>query len=220
MRIILLGAPGAGKGTQAQCITEQFGIPQISTGDMLRSAVKSGTSLGKEVKKIIEIGQLVSDDIVVGLVKERIIQLNCASGFLLDGVPRTIEQANALKDAGISIDVVLEVAVDDNVIIQRISGRRVHSGSGRVYHIENNPPKIAGIDDVTGEILVQREDDKEAIVRNRLAVYHEKTKPLINYYQSRAGESSVLRYCRVNGAQPVSIVSKIIMDKLLEKHIN
>ncbi len=183
MRIILLGAPGAGKGTQAQYITEKFGIPQISTGDMLRAAVKAGTPLGVKAKAVMDAGELVSDDIIIGLVKERIAEADCAKGFLFDGFPRTIPQADALKDAGVAIDAVVEIDVADEEIIKRMSGRRVHPGSGRTYHVVFNPPKVEGIDDVTGEELVQRADDQEDIVRGRLNVYHEQTAPLITYYK-------------------------------------
>ncbi|MGL5408396.1 MAG: adenylate kinase, partial [Shewanella sp.] len=182
MRIILLGAPGAGKGTQAQFIMEQYGIPQISTGDMLRAAVKAGTPLGLEAKKVMDAGQLVSDDLIIGLVKERIAQDDCAKGFLLDGFPRTIPQADAMAANGISIDHVIEIDVPDEEIVKRMSGRRVHPGSGRVYHVVFNPPKVAGKDDVTGEDLAIRPDDEEATVRKRLGIYHEQTKPLVEYY--------------------------------------
>ena len=182
MRVILLGPPGAGKGTQAKFITEQYSVPQISTGDMLRAAVKSGSELGSQVKGIMESGGLVSDDLIIALVKERINQSDCKNGFLFDGFPRTIPQAQAISDAGIKIDVVVEISVDDEEIVSRLSGRRVHENSGRVYHIEHNPPKIAGYDDDSGEPLVQRLDDLEDTVRNRLAVYHEQTKPLVKFY--------------------------------------
>lgn len=190
MRIILLGAPGAGKGTQAQFITEKFGIPQISTGDMLRAAVKAGTPLGVQAKKVMDEGGLVSDDIIIGLVKERITEADCANGFLFDGFPRTIPQADALKEAGVNIDAVVEIDVDDEEIIKRMSGRRVHPGSGRTYHVIFNPPKTEGKDDVTGDDLVQREDDQEDTVRQRLNVYHDQTKPLIDYYKSWAEQDA------------------------------
>ncbi|KDE39552.1 MAG: adenylate kinase [Nitrincola lacisaponensis] len=190
MRIILLGAPGAGKGTQAQFITEKFGIPQISTGDMLRAAVKAGTPLGVQAKKVMDEGGLVSDDIIIGLVKERITEADCAKGFLFDGFPRTLPQADALKDAGVKIDAVVEIDVDDEEIIKRMSGRRVHPGSGRTYHVIFNPPKVEGVDDVTGEELVQRADDQEDTVRQRLNVYHDQTKPLINYYKGWAEQDA------------------------------
>lgn len=184
MRIILLGAPGAGKGTQAQYIAEKYSIPQIATGDMLRSAVKAGTELGLKAKAVMDAGQLVSDDIIIGLVKERIAEPDCKNGFLFDGFPRTLPQADALKEAAIKIDAVVEIDVKDEEIIKRMSGRRVHLSSGRSYHIEFNPPKVAGKDDLTGEDLVQREDDTEQTVRERLGVYHEQTAPLIEYYKN------------------------------------
>ena len=184
MRIILLGAPGAGKGTQAQYITEKYGIPQISTGDMLRAAVKAGTPLGKVAKGVMDAGQLISDEIIIGLVKERIQEADCAKGFLFDGFPRTIPQADALKDAGVKIDAVVEIDVADEEIVKRMSGRRVHPGSGRTYHLLFNKPKVEGKDDVTGEDLVQRVDDNEETVRDRLKVYHDQTAPLIDYYKS------------------------------------
>ncbi|MEI7614117.1 MAG: adenylate kinase [Betaproteobacteria bacterium] len=182
MRLILLGAPGAGKGTQAKFICEKFGIPQISTGDMLRAAVKAGTPLGIEAKKVMDAGGLVSDDIIIGLVKDRLQQADCQSGYLFDGFPRTIPQAEAMKSAQVALDFVLEIDVDDSEIIERMSGRRVHPASGRTYHVKFNPPKVAGQDDVTGEALVQRDDDKEETVKKRLEVYHSQTKPLIDYY--------------------------------------
>ena len=186
MRIILLGAPGAGKGTQAQFITEKFDIPQISTGDMLRSAVNAGTELGLKVKEVMASGGLVSDDIIIELIRERITEEDCRNGFLLDGFPRTIPQAEALKDHGIEIDYVVEIDVDDEEIIQRLSGRRIHEGSGRVYHVQHQPPKEAGKDDETGEPLIQREDDKEETVRNRLNIYKDQTAPLVDFYRNWA----------------------------------
>ena len=182
MRVILLGPPGAGKGTQAQFITEKYGVPQISTGDMLRSAVKAGTELGLKVKDIMASGGLVSDEIIIALVKERIQQDDCNNGFLFDGFPRTIPQAQALVDAGITIEHVVEIAVEDEEIVSRLSGRRVHEGSGRVYHIQHNPPQNEGLDDETSEPLIQREDDREETIRNRLSVYHSQTKPLVDFY--------------------------------------
>ena len=184
MRVILLGAPGAGKGTQAQYICKEFGIPQISTGDMLRAAVKAETPLGLAAKEVMDAGRLVSDDIMIGLVKERLEQPDCANGCLFDGFPRTIPQAEALRDSGVDIDHVVEVAVDDEEIIERMAGRRVHLASGRTYHIIYNPPKKDGIDDETGEPLIQRDDDQESVVRDRLSVYHEQTEPLIHFYTS------------------------------------
>jgi adenylate kinase len=183
MRIILLGAPGAGKGTQAQFITEKYSIPQISTGDMLRAAVKAQTPLGVQAKQVMDAGQLVSDEIIIGLVQERISQEDCVNGFLLDGFPRTIPQADALKDAGVEIDAVVEIDVADEEIIKRMSGRRMHQGSGRTYHVIYNPPKVAGVDDETGEPLIQRDDDLPETVAKRLSVYHDQTAPLIDYYK-------------------------------------
>jgi adenylate kinase len=190
MRVILLGAPGAGKGTQARFITERLGIVQISTGDMLRAAVKAQTELGLQAKQVMDSGGLVSDDIIIGLVKERIAQPDCEHGFLFDGFPRTIPQAEAMVEAGVAIDLVLEIAVDDEEIVQRLSGRRVHPASGRIYHIEHNPPKSPGVDDETGEPLVQRDDDREETVRKRLAVYHQQTSPLVDFYRSMSGPAA------------------------------
>jgi adenylate kinase len=184
MRIILLGSPGSGKGTQAQFITEKFAIPQISTGDMLRAAVREGTPLGIEAKKVMDAGGLVSDEIILGLIKERIAQGDCKNGFLLDGFPRTIAQAEGLAKMGVELDYVIEIAVDDEEIIKRMSGRRVHMASGRTYHLVFNPPKQEGLDDATGEALIQRDDDKEETVRKRLSVYHEQTKPLVGFYSA------------------------------------
>ena len=198
MRVILLGPPGAGKGTQAQFITQRYGIPQISTGDMLRAAVKAGTELGRKAKAVMDSGQLVSDEIIIGLVKERITQADCAPGFLFDGFPRTIPQAEALTAAGVTLDHVVEIAVDDADIIGRMSGRRVHEASGRVYHLVNNPPKRAGVDDVTGEPLIQRADDAEETVRKRLQVYHDQTKPLVSYYSNMTGPGAP-HYHRIHG---------------------
>jgi adenylate kinase len=215
MRIILLGAPGAGKGTQAQFITQKFGIPQISTGDMLRAAVKAGTPLGLAAKKVMDAGQLVSDDIIIGLVKERITQADCKNGFLFDGFPRTIPQAEAMQAAGVDIDHVLEINVADEEIVKRLSGRRVHPGSGRVYHVVYNPPKVAGKDDVTGEDLVQRDDDKEETVRKRLEVYHSQTAPLVNFYQTLAGSGkAATRYSRVEGVGSVDSITGAITAAL------
>ncbi|MDC1144831.1 adenylate kinase [Porticoccaceae bacterium] len=186
MKLILLGPPGAGKGTQAQFITEKYGVPQISTGDMLRAAVKAESELGLQVKDIMTSGGLVSDDLIIALVKERIQQDDCINGFLFDGFPRTIPQAQALVDANIDIQYVIEIAVDDDEIVSRLSGRRVHESSGRVYHVKHNPPQKAGIDNETGEPLIQREDDQESTVRNRLNIYHQQTKPLVNFYTDLA----------------------------------
>ena len=190
MRLILLGAPGAGKGTQAQFICEKFAIPQISTGDMLRAAVKAGTELGIAAKKIMDAGGLVSDDIIIGLVKDRLTQPDCSKGYLFDGFPRTIPQAQAMKDAGVPIDYVLEIDVPFEAIIDRMGGRRVHPASGRTYHVKFNPPKVEGKDDVTGEDLIQRDDDKEETVRKRLQVYNDQTRPLVEYYSSWATQSN------------------------------
>lgn len=189
MRLILLGPPGAGKGTQAAFIKDAYAIPQISTGDMLRTAVKAGTSLGLAAKKVMDAGALVSDEIIVGLVKDRLRQPDCASGYLFDGFPRTIPQAEAMRDAGVGIDYVLEIEVPDAAIVERMSGRRVHSPSGRTYHVRYNPPRVADRDDVTGEALIQRDDDREETVRKRLAVYHEQTEPLVAYYAKWAAEA-------------------------------
>lgn len=213
MRIILLGAPGAGKGTQAQFLMAKFGIPQISTGDMLRAAIKAGTNLGIKAKEVMDAGQLVSDELIIGLVKERIAQDDCKSGFLLDGFPRTIPQADAMKENGVSIDNVIEFDVPDSVIVERMAGRRVHSGSGRVYHISYNPPKVEGKDDDTGEDLSIRPDDEEATVRKRLAVYHEQTKPLVAYYQTEAN-AGACTYIAIDGTQDVETVNNILSDKL------
>jgi len=207
MRIILLGAPGAGKGTQAQFLMGKFGIPQISTGDMLRSAIEAGTELGLAAKQVMDEGKLVSDELIIGLVKERIAQPDCAKGFLLDGFPRTIPQADAMKTSGIKVDHVIEFDVDDEVIVERMSGRRVHPGSGRVYHLRYNPPKVEGVDDVSGEDLVIRPDDQEETVRKRLAIYHEQTKPLIAYY-SKSAAAGNCAYHKFDGTQPVEQVSE------------
>jgi adenylate kinase len=209
MRMILLGAPGAGKGTQATFICKKFGIPQISTGDMLRAAVKAGTELGLAAKKVMDSGGLVSDDIIIGLVKERITQPDCAGGFLFDGFPRTIVQADALKAAGVKLDLVLEIDVPDEAIIERMSGRRVHVASGRSYHLKFNPPKIEGKDDVTGEDLIQRIDDAEETVRNRLAVYQNQTRPLVEYYSQWAanGDSGAPRYRKISGTGSVEDIT-------------
>ncbi len=213
MRIILLGPPGAGKGTQAQHIMERYSIPQISTGDMLRAAVKAGTPMGLAAKKIMDSGELVSDDIIIGLVKERISEEDCANGFLFDGFPRTIPQAEALVSAKVSIDHVVEIAVDDDAIVERLSGRRVHEGSGRVYHVTYNPPKVAGKDDETGEELVQRDDDQETTVRNRLDVYHQQTEPLVNFYR-QMNTSDAPTYHRIEGVGSVDDIRDSIFESL------
>ncbi len=210
MRVILLGAPGAGKGTQAQFITSKYAIPQISTGDMLRAAVKAGSPLGALVKEVMATGGLVTDDIIIALVKERIEQEDCAKGFLLDGFPRTIPQAEAMEEAGIAIDVVVEIGVADEEIVKRLSGRRVHADSGRIYHVINNPPKVAGIDDLTGEPLIQRDDDQEETVRKRLKVYHEQTEPLVNFYQQLEGQGHGVKVVRLNGQDDVDVVRQQI----------
>lgn len=209
MRIILLGAPGAGKGTQAQLIMQKFGIPQISTGDMLRAAVKAGTELGVAAKKIMDAGGLVSDDIIIGLVKDRITQPDCAKGFLFDGFPRTIPQAEAMIEAGVDIDYVIEIDVGDDEIIERLSGRRVHPASGRVYHVKYNPPKVAGKDDASGDDLVQRDDDKEETVKKRLDIYHTQTKQLIDFYQKLAADGSAKapKYSRIAGVGQVDEIA-------------
>ncbi|USZ49046.1 adenylate kinase [Halomonas sp. DN3] len=216
MRLILLGAPGAGKGTQAQFICERYDIPQISTGDMLRAAVKEGSELGLKVKEIMTTGGLVSDDIIIALVKERIAQPDCANGFLFDGFPRTIPQADAMKEGGVKIDHVLEIAVADEEIVNRLAGRRVHPASGRVYHVDHNPPKEDGKDDVTGEALVQRDDDRENTVRNRLSVYHEQTEPLVGYYQQWAQQApeDAPRYHRVEGVGSVDDITRQVLEAL------
>jgi adenylate kinase len=216
MRIILLGGPGAGKGTQANYIKDKYGIPQISTGDMLRAAVKQGTPLGLEAKKVMDAGGLVSDDIILGLVKERIAQADCTNGFLFDGFPRTLAQAEALKSQGIRIDAVVEIDVDDEEIIKRMSGRRVHPSSGRTYHVVFNPPKQQGKDDETGEPLVQRDDDKEDTVRQRLNVYHDQTDPLRGYYSSWAeqGGDGAPRYIRIPGIGKVEQIRDAIFSAL------
>jgi adenylate kinase len=213
MRIILLGAPGAGKGTQAQFIMETYGIPQISTGDMLRAAIKAGTELGKKAKSVIDAGQLVSDDIILGLIKERIAQSDCEKGFLLDGFPRTIPQADGLQEMGVDVDYVIEFDVADDVIVKRMTGRRAHLASGRTYHLVYNPPKVEGKDDITGEDLVVRDDDKEETVRARLGVYHEQTAPLIEYYGKKA-QAGDTQYLKFDGTQQVAEVSANIKKAL------
>ena len=209
MRLILLGAPGAGKGTQAAFICKKFDIPQISTGDMLRAAVKAGTEMGLAAKKVMDSGGLVSDDIIIGLVKERIAQPDCANGFLFDGFPRTIVQADAMKAAGVKLDLVVEIDVPDEAIIERMSGRRVHVASGRVYHVSHNPPKVPGKDDVTGDDLIQRVDDAEETVKNRLVVYKSQTRPLIDYYArwAETGEPGAPKYRKINGTGSVDEIT-------------
>jgi len=214
MRVILLGAPGAGKGTQAQFITSKFGIPQISTGDMLRAAVKAGSALGQLAKEVMASGGLVTDDIIIALVKERITQDDCAGGFLFDGFPRTIPQAQAMVDAGIAIDLVVEIAVEDEEIVKRLSGRRVHLDSGRIYHTVFNPPKQENCDDVTGEPLTQRDDDKEETVRKRLHVYHQQTRPLVDFYKNQQRSGSAVKVEQLNGALDVEIVRAQISSLL------
>jgi len=215
MRLILLGPPGAGKGTQAGFLTKHFGIPQISTGDMLRAAVKAGTPLGLQAKKVMDAGALVSDDIIIGLVKDRLQQPDCQSGYLFDGFPRTIPQAQALLDADIKIDYVVEIEVPEEDIIERMSGRRVHPASGRTYHVKFNPPKQEGLDDVTGEPLVQRDDDKEETVRNRLAVYREQTRPLVDFYSKMASEApGSVRYRKISGVGSVEEIHQRLLQAL------
>ena len=216
MRLILLGPPGAGKGTQAGFIKAHYRIPQISTGDMLRAAVKAGTPLGLAAKKVMDGGQLVSDDIIIGLVKERLKEPDCASGYLFDGFPRTTPQADALKDAGVKVDIVLEIAVPDADIIERMSGRRVHVASGRTYHVRFNPPKSEGKDDLTGDPLIQREDDREDVVRKRLEVYHAQTSVLVNYYSqwARSGDAQAPRYRKVEGVGSVDEIKQRVFAAL------
>jgi adenylate kinase len=216
MKLILLGAPGAGKGTQAAFLCQKYGIPQISTGDMLRAAVKAGTEMGLAAKKVMDAGGLVSDEIIIGLVKERIAQADCANGFLFDGFPRTIPQADAMKAAGVKIDTVLEIDVPDEAIIERMSGRRVHVASGRTYHVKYNPPKTAGVDDVTGEALIQRDDDQEETVRKRLQIYHDQTKPLVSYYSTWAatGEAAAPQCRKISGTGTVDEITTRALQAL------
>lgn len=211
MRIILLGSPGSGKGTQAQFITQKYGIPQISTGDMLRAAVRAGTPLGIAAKQVMDSGGLVSDDIILGLIKERIKQDDCNNGFLLDGFPRTIAQAEGLKAMAVAIDTVIEIVVDDEQIVKRMAGRRVHLPSGRTYHVEFNPPKTEGIDDISGEPLIQRDDDKEETVRKRLAVYHEQTKPLVDYYSA---QGQTVSFHSISGVGNVEDITRKLYEIL------
>ena len=216
MRLILLGAPGAGKGTQATFICKKFGIPQISTGDMLRAAVKAGTPLGVAAKKVMDSGGLVGDDIIIGLVKERLAQPDCANGFLFDGFPRTIVQADAMKAASVNLDIVLEIDVPDEAIIERMSGRRAHLASGRTYHVKFNPPKVEGIDDVSGEPLIQRDDDKEETVKKRLDVYQKQTRPLVSYYADWAasGDAVAPKYRRISGTGSVDDITARALQAL------
>ena len=216
MKLILLGTPGAGKGTQAQFIREKYGIPQISTGDMLRAAVKAGTPLGVEAKKVMDAGGLVSDEIIIGLVTERLQQDDCRAGYLFDGFPRTLPQAEAMKVAGVALDYVLEIDVADEEIIERMSGRRVHPGSGRTYHIRFNPPQVEGKDDATGEDLIQRDDDQEATVRKRLEIYHAQTKPLLDYYGQWAasGDPRAPRCRRIAGVGSVEDIKRAAFEAL------
>lgn len=216
MRLILLGPPGAGKGTQATFITQEFSIPQISTGDMLRAAVKAQTPLGLEAKAVMDAGKLVSDDIIIGLVQDRLTQDDCASGYLFDGFPRTIPQADALKNAGVSLDYVIEIDVPSEDIIERISGRRVHPASGRSYHVRFNPPKAEGLDDVTGEALIQRDDDCEETVRHRLEVYANQTRPLVDYYSTWAdsGDAKAPKYRKISGVGSVEEIKERILEAL------
>jgi len=215
MKVILLGAPGAGKGTQAKLIMERFGIPQISTGDMLRAAVKAGTPLGLQAKDIMAAGGLVSDDLIIALVKERITEADCAKGFLFDGFPRTIPQAEALLDAGVEIDHVIEIYVPDEEIVERISGRRVHEASGRIYHVVHSAPKVEGLDDETGEPLVQRPDDQEETVRKRLAIYHDQTEPLVSFYKNlQATKANAPKYSQINGVGSVDSIREQLFSVL------
>ena len=216
MRLILLGGPGAGKGTQANFIKEKYGIPQISTGDMLRAAVKAGTPLGKEAKGYMDSGGLVPDGVIIGLVKERIKEPDCKKGFLFDGFPRTIPQADAMKEAGVPIDAVVDIDVPDEEIVKRMSGRRAHLPSGRTYHIVFNPPKVEGKDDVTGEPLIQRDDDKEETVKKRLKVYHDQTEPLIGYYKKwkASGDAKAPQYCHINGVGSLESITQQIFKSL------
>ena len=214
MRIILLGAPGAGKGTQAGFLTKRYNIPQISTGDMLRAAIKAGTQMGKIAKAAMDAGQLVTDDVIIGLVKDRIAEADCKNGYLLDGFPRTLAQADAVTNAGINIDAVIEIDVPDSEIVNRMSGRRAHLASGRTYHIVYNPPKVDGKDDTTGEELVQRDDDKEEVVLDRLKVYHKQTKPLVDYYKEQAKIKESLTYITVDGTANIADVEAAIVSKL------
>lgn len=216
MRLILLGAPGAGKGTQAKYISEKYGIPQISTGDMLRAQIKAGTALGLEAKKRMDAGALVPDDVIIGMVKDRLTQDDCKNGYLFDGFPRTIPQAEAMKTAGVALDYVLEIDVPDSDIVERMAGRRAHLPSGRTYHVKYNPPKVAGKDDVTGEDLVQRDDDKEETVKKRLEIYHAQTKPLVTFYSQWAaqGDAKAPKVCKVAGVGSVDTITASVFNAL------
>src|SRR5712691_3633417 len=216
MKLILLGPPGAGKGTQAAFIRDKFGIPQISTGDMLRAAVKAGTPLGKAANKVMEAGQLVSDDVIIGLVRERLKEPDCRNGYLFDGFPRTIPQGEAMRESGVDLDFVLEIDVDEDEVIQRMSGRRVHPGSGRVYHVKFNPPRVVGKDDVTGEPLIQRDDDREETVRKRIEVYRKQTRPLVDYYSSWAGQGDARapKYRKISGVGSVAEIRDRVLAAL------
>ncbi|HEY7675124.1 MAG TPA: adenylate kinase [Burkholderiales bacterium] len=216
MRLVLLGPPGAGKGTQASFIRERFGIPQISTGDMLRAAVKAGTTLGKAAKQVMDAGQLVSDDIIIGLVQERLKHPDCRNGYLLDGFPRTIPQAEAMRNSGVNLDFVLEIDLGADEIIRRLSGRRVHSASGRNYHLAFNPPRVSGKDDITGEPLIQRDDDREETIRKRLEVYQQRTRPLVEYYSTWAaqGDPRAPRYRKISGIGTVEEIRERILAAL------
>ncbi len=215
MRIILLGPPGAGKGTQAQFISKEYDIPQISTGDMLRAAIKEGSELGQQAQGIMNAGGLVSDDLIIDLVKERIAKPDCVNGCIFDGFPRTIPQAQALADANVAINHVVEISVPDNEIVKRLSGRRQHAGSGRVYHIDHNPPTVEGIDDVTGEPLIQRDDDKESTIRERLATYHKQTSTLVGFYQDKAKEDNAApKYDKFDGTQAIDVVKEQVLTAL------
>jgi adenylate kinase len=218
MRLILLGAPGAGKGTQANYIKEKYNIPQISTGDMLRAAIKAGTEMGLAAKRVMDAGQLVSDDIIIGLVKERLKEADCANGYLFDGFPRTVAQADAMKDSGVNIDYVLEIDVPDELIVERMTGRRTHQPSGRVYHVKFNPPKNDNLDDVTGEPLIQRDDDQEETVKKRLAVYHNQTEVLLGYYNkwAQSGLPGAPKYRKISGVGPVEQVRDAAFAALSE----
>lgn len=211
MKFILLGAPGAGKGTQAQFLTKKFNIPQISTGDMLRAAIKAQTPMGKMAKEFMDAGKLVTDEIIIGLVQDRIQKADCANGFLLDGFPRTVPQADALKAAGVEIDAIIEIDVPDSEIVNRMAGRRVHPASGRTYHLTYNPPKVAGKDDETGEDLIQRDDDQAEVVLDRLKVYHNQTAPLVDYYRTESAQNTALKYIKVDGTQPINEVESEIL---------